>query len=187
MFRTIKLLFLYLLLFNLIGVSPVSATELKGIDFSPSFETEGALMELKGVALKRVFFMKAFVAGFYLKENISTANVFDNVPKRIEVSYFVDIPGEKLSNYTEELMQKNTTSTEFELMGKRIIAMREYFVDLQAGDRFSLTYIPQIGTKFEYNGELIGIIEGQDFANGLFSTWVGDNPMDHKLKKEILG
>lgn len=163
------------------------ANEAYGINFEQRFTMDGNPMVLKGVGLKRVFFMKAFVAGFYLEENIPTDQVFDNVPKRIEVMYFVNIPGDKLSKYTEDLMQKNMSAREYKSLRDRIYIMREYFVDLKPGDRYALTYIPKVGTKFEYNGKLVGIIGGEDFARGLFSTWIGANPMDQKIKSQILG
>ena len=65
--------------------------------------------------------------------------------------------------------------------------MRKYFVDLKAGDRFSLTYIPAIGTKFEHNACLVGTIKGRAFARALFSVWIGQKPFDHELKDEVLG
>ncbi len=169
------------------GSSANSPKELHGIRFAGDYVYEGEELVLQGVALKRHFFIKAFVAGLYLGEPVITDDFFENVPIRIEVSYFVNIPGKKLSKYTRGLMRKNVTKEEYQSINKEINMMNQYFVDLKPGDRYALTYIPEIGTQFEYNGDFVGVIPGKDFANGLFSTWIGVHPMDKKVKQQILG
>ncbi len=32
-----------------------------------------------------------------------------------------------------------------------------------------------------------GVIEGKDFADALFSVWLGSDPVDRDLKKALLG
>jgi len=183
--KKITTIFTFLIFFN---TSPVFAQENFGFTFPRVYEYEENQLVLRGVGLKKILFVKkAFVAGLYLDEDIATEDVFEDVPKRIDVSYFIHISGEKLTNYTESLMKKNMTKQEYGLLKERIVEMRKYFVDLEPGDHFSLTYIPRTGTKFEHNGQLIGVIEGQDFAKGLFATWIGERPMDEKIKSQILG
>lgn len=155
--------------------------------FDPIFYQEDSAMVLRGVSAKRVFFMKAFIAGFYLEKNVSSQDVFDNVSKRIEVEYLVHIPDEKLEKYTEKLMRKNTEPDQFASFTDELILMRRYFVDLKPGDRYALTYIPGMGTRFELNNTFVGVIPGKEFSDSLFATWVGDKPMDMRIKNKILG
>jgi len=37
------------------------------------------------------------------------------------------------------------------------------------------------------NGNLKGLIEGEDFAAAVFSIWLGSNPVNKSFKKQILG
>jgi hypothetical protein len=74
-----------------------------------------------------------------------------------------------------------------EALKEMIQQMGEYFVDLKSGDRFSLTYIPGVGTKFAHNDQVTGIIKGLDFARALFSVWIGKKPFDTHLKEQVLG
>ena len=37
------------------------------------------------------------------------------------------------------------------------------------------------------NGEVRGLIEGADFGAAVFSIWLGDEPLDPKLKRALLG
>ena len=61
------------------------------------------------------------------------------------------------------------------------------YEDVQPGDRYSLTYIPGRGTELALNGEPKGIIEGAEFAQAVFSIWLGPKPIDNTFKKQILG
>jgi hypothetical protein len=72
------------------------------------------------------------------------------------------------------------------VIADEIEILKEYYVDLKNGDSYQLTYIPEIGTKFEYNGKLKGIIKGERFAEILFAVWLGDKPFDKKIKEQIL-
>ena len=175
-----------LLIIALIISSPAFATEVSGVTFETRIMDEGLDMQLKGTSLKRVVFFKAFVAAFY--EGFDNKNaLLGESPKRIEVEYFVKIPATKMQNFTVDSMKDNITEEEFGALANEIESMGRYFVNLKPGDRYSLTYIPGLGTKFVHNGELSGIIEGKDFQKALFSVWIGEKPFDQEIKKEILG
>jgi len=163
-----------------------SAAEISGVWFNENYLDQGINMSLQGTGLKSVFFFKAFAAGFY-KGQGDDSDLLGNYPKRIEVQYFINIPGEKLNNFTIDVMKNNVSKSDFEALKEQIKQMGKYFVDLRPGDRFSLTYIPDIGTKFEHNGYLIGIIKGSAFAKALFSVWIGKKPFDNRLKEDVLG
>jgi hypothetical protein len=184
--RRFRVILLGVLLGTLFLSGGVSA-EVKGTFFPESRLENETLLVLQGIGLKRVFFMRAFVAGFYLEEDIPIEEALTDVPKRIEVSYFVRIPGEKLAHYTEKMMRLNMGEDEYAALSESVKQMGEYFVDLHPGDRYALTYIPETGTQFEYNGQVVGLIEGEDFARGIFSVWIGGVPMDKHLKDQILG
>ncbi|MCA9398424.1 MAG: chalcone isomerase family protein [Candidatus Omnitrophica bacterium] len=185
--KTSKILMFVLLvtLFSILSFE-AEAAQIQGVNFDEVYKDEGVVMELQGTGLKTMLFFKAFVAGFYQDETYPGEDL-GQFPKRIEVEYFVDIPAKKLNNYTVERMKVNTTDTEFQSIIDKVELMADYFVDLKSGDRFSLTYIPGLGTKFAHNGQLVGIIEGEDFAKALFAVWIGQEPFDEKLKEQILG
>ena len=59
--------------------------------------------------------------------------------------------------------------------------------DLKEGETLSVVYVPSKGTRIEgLKGEAYNA-EGKDFADALFSVWVGKNPVDEELKKGMLG
>jgi len=182
----IFLLFFFLLL-GIIFTCHGSAAESGGDKFNHLRKNEGVIFELKGVGLKKYFFMKAFVAGLYYPKGVSPVDPLEDVAKHLEVEYFVWIPGKRFSHFTVEKMKDNLSREEFERIKKEIGSMEKYFVDLRPGDRFSLTYIPGEGTSFAHNGRIMGVIQGKEFARAIFSTWFGRKPFDSKLKRQILG
>ncbi len=152
-------------------------------DFPPEFSNSGINMKLQGVGEKSMLFIKAFEAGLYKEDGVD----LEAAAKKIRVRYHVSIPGRKLSDFTIKSMLDNISKEEFNTLDREIRLMRQYFVDLEPGDTYELMYIPQIGTKFLHNGELVGIIEGERFSKALYAVWIGDKPFDKKLKKQILG
>lgn len=178
--RTILFIFLIILMTAI----PVSAAQLQGQSFQDELVIENTTFHLKGLGLKTYFFVKVFVAGFYLEKEVPP---LEDVAKRLEVAYFYNIPGDKLAVETKRRMRLNTTAQEFEKIKTRVKIMDGYFVDLKVGDRYALTYLPKIGTQFSYNGKVVGIIEGADFARALFAVWVGPQPISASLKENLLG
>ena len=61
---------------------------------------------------------------------------------------------------------------------------REY---INMGDQFAILYTPERGTEVYRNGSLTGQIDGLEFKQALWSTWLGKNPVNFNLRKEILG
>jgi hypothetical protein len=177
-----------LIFFLAIGLSDFSshAAEISGVKFDDSYHDQGIRMRLQGTGLKTMLFFRAFVAGYYTNMAKAT-DPLGEIPKRIEVEYFVNIPGKKLNNYTIEQIKANISDDQFNQLKDKIKLMSEYFVDLKSGDRFSLTYIPGVGTKFAHNDQLTGIIEGSEFGKAIFSVWIGDKPFDSHLKQQVLG
>ncbi len=164
-----------------------SAETIHGVAFSDVYMDEHVIMDLLGTGHKKILFTDVFVAGFYLHTDAGPDDALSDVAKRMEVSYFTDVGAKRLADYIRKRMSKNMSSEEFEEVESRIEKMHDFFVDLDAGDRFSMTYIPDIGTKFERNNTFLGVVEGADFGRGIFATWVGERPFDKSVKQQVLG
>ena len=156
------------------------------IDFPNTKNLSGRVFTLQGIGKKSVFFVDAFEVGYYQEKHNLSLDPLDNVAKHLEVRYFVSIPAKKLFNYNISVMKDNYSKQDLLAIANEIEILKEYYVDLKRGDSYELTYIPQIGTKFEYNGNLKGIIKGERFAEILFAVWLGEKPFDKKIKEQIL-
>lgn len=156
-------------------------------EFPAVVEKDGYSFELQGKGYKRVLFMRAFDAGFYTTPGVSKDDLLEDVPKYLEVEYHVAIPAKSLTDYTITHMKHNISREEFSELNEEIMLMGKYFVDLKPHDRFSLTYLPGVGTQFAHNGKLVGVVSGDKFGRALFSVWIGSKPFDPTLKRKILG
>lgn len=163
------------------------ASESRQIKFSETTIKEGIVLKLQGTGYRRFLFMKAFDAGFYFADDLDKETLLSNVPKHLEVEYHLGIPAKSLSDFTVSYMKLNVSKNEFANLKNKIQQMRQYFVDLKPNDRFSLTYLPNVGTQFAHNGKLTGTIEGEDFGRALFAVWIGNKPFDPVLKNKIIG
>ncbi len=185
--RMISAATLSFIVWGLFSAFSLEAAVLEGQPFKDRIELGHTIFTLKGSGVKSYLFVKVFVAGFYVEENIKTQEALDDCPKRLEVAYFYKIPGTQLAIETSRRIKLNTNPQEFDQIKDRVHMMNSYFVDLNPGDRYALTYIPNQGTYFNYNEKLIGKIEGKDFARALFAVWIGKNPISRSLKESLLG
>lgn len=155
--------------------------------FQKVYAKDGIAMDLQGIGTKKMVFMDIFMAGFYLQKNVGQVRMLEDVGKRMEVIYFQPVGAQRFVKFIRSRMMKNMTKEDYRRVASRIESLADFFVDIKPGDLFSMTYIPQVGTTFELNGEVIGAVEGADFGKGIFSTWLGDHPFDHSVKRQVLG
>ncbi len=163
------------------------AAEIEGINFGDRFTKADVSLELRGAGLLRVMvFAKIYVAALYLPADVPSKLALSDVPKRLEVEYLRSIAGDDFGPATRKKMSENVDPQTYERLQPRLEYHNSLYQDVQAGDRYALTYIPGIGTELTLNGEPKGTVEGADFAAALFSIWLGPKPISESLKKELL-
>lgn len=140
-----------------------------------------------GSALKRFLMFRVVAVDLYVAKGYKAEDVLDDIPKRIEVNYFVDIPKHELHRATLSGIEKNLAKKQLIDLMPKIQQINSYYPSVQPGDQIAVTYLPQVGSKVEVNGQLKGIIAGEDFARAFFSIWVGQNPVDERAKRQLLG
>jgi hypothetical protein len=167
--------------------APAQTAEIEGVKFSKTYSAEGKNLRLTGVGLLRYWGFKAYIGALYLEEGASPDAALSDTAKRIELEYFRAIKGKDFGPATDKSIAKNVDVTAYERLRPRIDYHNSLYEDVQPGDRYALTYIPGRGTELALNGEPKGIIEGADFAEAVFSIWLGTNPINNSFKKQILG
>jgi len=163
------------------------AAEAEGIKFSDHYVAEGKNLRLTGIGLLRYWGFKAYTGALYLEEGAPVDEVLSDKAKRIELEYLRAIKGKDFGPATNKSIAKNVDETTYERLRPRIDYHNSLYEDVQPGDRYSLTYIPGRGTELALNGEPKGTIEGADFAEAVFSIWLGPKPINDSFKKQILG
>jgi len=167
------------------------AAEIEGVRFLDGLSVGAADLRLHGTGLLRYrVFIKGYVAALYLGESFdgeaTPRSVLADVARRLEIEYFWAIPAEKFANATVEGISRGTDPATFASLRSSIDRINELYQDVQPGDRYALTYVPGIGTELALNGRRLGVVEGADFSAALFSIWIGDEPLDVSLRKQLL-
>lgn len=171
---------------------PVAAAappvEVEGVRFDRVIEIKEQPLQLRGAALHRYkVLFKAFVAALYLPPDAASEGALSDVPKRLEIEYFWGIPAADFASITLDRIAMNVSAERLVRLRATIARFNDLYADVEPGDRYSLTYLPGVGTQLALNGVPLGTAPGADFASAIFSIWLGDNPLDAGLKTGLLG
>jgi len=178
-----------LLLAAVIIMQPGSARAMtiQGVTFAESVREGNTVLRLHNAALLRYLkVIKAYVAAVYLPEGVAPDNMLDDVPKRLEIGYLVSIKGPDFGRGAEPVLRRNQTPSELARLRSRIDRLNAIYRDVKPGDRYALTYLPGRGTELTLNGVPLTVIEGADFAKAYFGIWLGREPIDARLKRDLL-
>ena len=169
------------------GTSPARAARIEGVEFADHVDLGGTRLALHGLALLRYrVLFKGYVAALYLEPAVPAERVLGDVPRRLEIEYFWSIPASGFVEATFEGIERNVDPATFRALQPHIERFGRLYADVHPGDRYQLTYLPGRGTELAKNGEMLGVVEGADFARALFSIWLGAEPFDESLKGQLL-
>jgi hypothetical protein len=178
---------LYLLCLTLLPPVTAHARVVQGVAFAERVQAGDLPLRLHNAALLRYLkIIKAYVAALYLPEGVPPERVLSDVPKRLEISYLVSIKGGDFGKGAAPVLERNQTPAELARLWSRIERINAVYQDVREGDRYALTYLPGRGTELALNGTPLTVIEGADFAAAYFGIWLGREPLDATLKRDLL-
>lgn len=166
---------------------PGAAALVEGVSFSDSISVGSVTLPLRGVGLAKFLrTISVYVAALYLPSGTEPDRVLEDVPKRLELSYFRSIRAGDFGRAAEKVLADNVSPERLAIMAPRIAQLHRLYEDVKPGDRYGLTYTPGVGTEFSLNGVVKGTVEGADFAAAYFAIWRGPNPINEALKLRLL-
>ena len=165
----------------------LGAAEIEGVTFQDAHKIRGQRLVLNNVALMRYkIVIKAMVSALYLGEGVEPEDVLKDVPKRLEIHYFWDLEGKEITKAADKLLADNVSRAQLAKLQTEIKQMNSLFENVKAGDRYTMTYIPGLGTELSLNGKHKGVVPGTDFAAAYFTIWLGKKPMDVAMRDTLL-
>lgn len=145
-------------------------------------------LTLRGVGLVReLFFIKVVTVALYVQDGTPVEQALSDVGKRVELWSFRTIPAEDFIREAEIALAENVPMATIAMLRPRLDQLHAAYEDLKPGDRYALTYLPNLGTYLELNGGPRCWIEGADFAAAYFEIWLGAKPIHKQLKAQLLG
>ncbi len=187
--RILILGFVTLLLGGALPLGPhASAAELEGVSFAPTSQVGSGTLPLRGLGLaKYLRVIKVYVAALYVDPAVGPDRVLEDVPKKLELSYLRSLKGGDFAQAANKVLPDNVPAATIAQVRPRIEQLHQLYQDIQPGDRYTLTYVPGVGTELAHNGKARGIIPGADFAAAYFAIWLGPDPINLALKEGLLG
>ncbi len=171
------------------GLAPVVwADELAGVTMPDTVEVGDQTLVLNGMGLRKKAMFKVYVAGLYLteKKDDAAAILAADTARRTAMEFRFGVSAAKMCDAWKEGLDKNTPNPSAELQAK-FDTLCGFQADMEKGESMVYTYVPDKGTEVVVKGEVKGTIEGKDFADALFSCWIGPEPPGAAFKKGLLG
>jgi hypothetical protein len=171
------------------GGSALASVDGKNGPFEPRFAVADRNLELTGTGIIRYLgIFKVSEVALYMPAEVSPDQVLKpDTPRRLEVRYFHDLKKKDFVESTRVWIRKNVSEAEYKELEPKIEQLNALYEDVKEGDRYGLTYVPGKGTTLDLNGRELGAVPGGDFAQALFSIWLGDEPVEDGLPGELLG
>jgi hypothetical protein len=140
------------------------------------------------MVMRKKAIFKVYVGGLYLEapSKDAAAIVAADAPKAVKMHFMRGIGKDKLVEAFREGFEGNAKE-KAAAQKASVDKLLSWLPDVKDGDVWTFAYDPAKGTTFWSGEKEVGTIEGKDFAQVLFSVWLGPKPPTEDLKKGMLG
>lgn len=177
----------------LVAAFSCGAARIADLNFDDKLRLADTDLVLNGVGLRSVAWLKGFAAGLYLSEKASVPAkaLAQSGPKRLQMKMILDVETKEFIKAFDVSLNRNNTEAERNAMKDRVAQFNrtlEQIGKVRKGDVVDLDFIPGKGLILSVNGTPRGRpVAGEDLYAGLLKVFLGDRPVDQKLKAGLLG
>ena len=176
--------------------SVARAVDIEGVKIEDKVVLASGVPELvlngAGVRYKFVF-VKVYIGSLYLaqKKTDNEAIFADPGPKRVSMHILSsEVTAQDLITSMNNALAVNLSPHELALIEKRIRDLNNMMSSLKTinkGSVVHLDYVPEVGTRVIVNGQARITIPGEDFFRAMLHIWIGNKPVDGRLRDAMLG
>ncbi|MEK9801986.1 MAG: chalcone isomerase family protein [Curvibacter sp.] len=169
-----------------------SALEVGGVHFPPQVDVNGSALQLNGAGMRYKAVFKVYAAGLYTPRKAGSLEDLLKTPgpKRMSITMLREIDAGELGKLFSRGMEDNMDRAAFAQLIPGIMRMSQIFSDhkkLQAGDNFTLDWVPGQGLLISVKGKTQGApFKEPEFFAALMGIWLGKAPADWQLKNALL-
>lgn len=148
-----------------------------------SFEANGKNYQLEatGVATRKKLIVKVYSVAHYLQKGVAQPNtdifeviMSDDNAKQITMKWVRDVGADKVLETFQEAFRKAFPGEQYGKMLGVINQFLPFFSQgAHKGDEFDLRWLPAGYVEVLINGKKIGNVTNKEFAQGLWSIWLG--------------
>ena len=114
----------------------LQAAEIKGLVFDDSLRLGDITLPLRGTGLlKYLVFIDAYVAAFYLEEEVPSHKVLDDVPKCLKIQYFHAIKAKDFAASKNKFIAAKQSSETVDALKPKIQQINALYDDVKPGER----------------------------------------------------
>lgn len=160
----------------------------KGAEKMPPVLTiQGQILPLCGQGLLEwAGFLDIYTAAFYLDAEALERWPAIKGSAALEILYDYGFKATELAEGADAILKKQLAPEALSSLTTQIGLLHGVYQDVEPGDRYRLSYTPEIGSRLELNGKLLVTVPGEEFANAYFGIWLGDKGIDSELAEELL-
>jgi hypothetical protein len=169
------------------------AATLEGQTFDPTVTLARHELKLNGLGLRAVLVIKGYVAGLYLSDKAGSLQEMSALPgpKRLQLRMLRGAGPDDFNKALVHGIRRNASEAAQARLNDRISQLEQRIQAIGntvKGDVINLDYLPGQGTVLAVNGATKGPpIPGADFYDAVLSIFVGEHPVDGRLKQGLLG
>lgn len=170
-----------------------AATEVGGVKYDDTAKVANQELKLNGAGIRYKAIFKVYAVGLYLSDKKATvADVLAATgARRTQIVMLRDVTNEEFGAGFMGGVQKNTDRVEKAKLINQLLKLGELFStvpELKKGDTLTTDWVPGVGTVFQLNGKKIAEpMPDIAFYNAILRIWLGEKPIDAKLKHALLG
>ena len=169
------------------------AATLEGQQFDDTVVLGQQKLQLNGLGLRGVAWLKAFVAGLYVITPSSDAATLlaDAGPRRLRLKIMLQAPSSELTKSLLGRVKRHETPEAQARLAERLTQFAEQLDgmgQLMPGDVVDMDYLPAKGLVLSRNGKAAGKpVLGDDLYRAVLQIFVGEHAIDPRMKQGLLG
>jgi hypothetical protein len=184
-YRKLAILFSIALLTTAFPGQAAAATN-RGVSFENEITLAGNQLTLHGIGLLRwKYVVKVYLVGLYKPAGVPVDQVLQDMPRRLEYYFFVDMKASDFQDTGFQLMAQNVGEEKARSLMKELEIFNSFYRDVKAGQRYAFSYVPGQGLEMELDGDVLGKVEDAEFAAAYMSIWLGPEPVSMGLQEGL--
>ncbi len=106
-------------------------------------------------------------------------------PFALELQYLRRLEGAAIASRSIDEMRRVGSFSEDQAQNW-LVAMRELFPNVGAGERITGINLPGVGAEFWVNGQRVGAVKDETFARLFFGIWLDERTSEPKIRAQLL-
>ena len=175
------------------GVTAAQAATLEGQQFDDTVVLGQHKLQLNGLGLRGVAWLKAFVAGLYVTtpSRDAAALLAETGPRRLRLKIMLQAPSNELTKSLLRRVKRHETPEVQSRLAYRLALFAQQLDglgQLMPGDVVDMDYLPGKGLVLSRNGKAAGKpVVGDDLYRAVLQIFVGEHAIDPRMKQGLLG